>query len=104
MHTGEHRVALGLQIGSLCQVDEQLQRLAGDAVLAVVDVEIADGQRQLPATGGVLVEELAQVAFADLVVMSNQGVPRRRSGDVRTRNLIGRHTPTLVRPVFRRSK
>jgi hypothetical protein len=37
-------------------------------------------------------------------VMSDQCVPRRCSGDVGKRNGIGGHTPTLVRPSFRRSK
>ena len=104
MHAGEHRVALGLQAGRLRQVDQQFERLAGDAVLAVVDVEITDGQGELAAAVGVLVEELAQVFLADLVVMSDQRVPRRCSGDVGNRNGFGRHVSTLVRSAFRRSK
>ena len=49
VHAGEHRVAALLQSGGAGQVDEQLERLAGDPVLAVVDVQIADRQRQLGA-------------------------------------------------------
>ncbi len=86
MHAGEHGVAAGLEIGRLGQVDEQFQRLPGDPVLAVVDVEITDGQRQLAATCGILVEQLAEVFRTDLIVMSDQCVPRRCSGDVGNRN------------------
>ena len=57
------------------QVGEQRQRLAGDPVLGVVDVEVADRQRQLGAAVGVVGEELAQVFVADLVVMPLQGLP-----------------------------
>ena len=54
------------EAGGLREVDQQLQRLAGDPVLAVVDVEVADGQRQLPAAIGVLAEELAEVFRAPI--------------------------------------
>ena len=82
VHAGEHRVAALLEVGGLGQVDQQSRRLAGDPVLAVVDVEVADGQRQLAAALGVLGEELAQVLVADLIVMPLQRVPRGSSGDV----------------------
>ena len=67
----------GLQIGRLRQVDQQRQGLPGDAVLAVVDVEVADGQGQLAAALGILVEELAQVLFADLIVVAGAARSRR---------------------------
>ena len=81
---------------ALGQVDQQRQRLAGDAVLAVVDVEVADGQRQLPAAVGVLGEELAEVLVADLVVVADQRVPRGRGGDVGI-SISAVISPTLVR-------
>ena len=59
MHAGEHRVAVLLETGRAGQVDQQLQRLAGDPVLAVVDVQITDRQRQLGAAVGVFGKELA---------------------------------------------
>ena len=55
VHAGEHCVAALLQACRAGQVDQQLQRLAGDAVLAVVDVEITDRQHQLGPAGGVFV-------------------------------------------------
>ena len=91
MHAGEHRVAALLEPGRAGQVDQQLQRLAGDPVLAVVDVEIADGQRQLGAALGVLGEQLAQVFLADLVVMSLQGLPGGSGCDIGDLLRIGGH-------------
>ena len=61
MHAGEHLVATLLEVGGTGQVDEQVQGLAGDAVFAVVDVEVADGDGELAAAIGIVGEELAQV-------------------------------------------
>ena len=65
-------VAVLLEVGRAGQIDQQLQRLAGDAVFAVVDVEVADGDGELAAAIGIVGEELAQVGFADLIVMLAQ--------------------------------
>ena len=59
MHAGEHRVAVLLETGRAGQVGQQFQRLAGDPVLAVVDVQITDRQRQLGAAVGVFGKELS---------------------------------------------
>ena len=83
VHAGEHRVAALLEAGGAGQIDQQLQRLAGDPVLAVVDVEVADRQRQFGTPVGVLVEELAEVFVADLIVMPLQGLPCWSGRDVR---------------------
>ena len=77
MHTGEHVVAMTFHVRGSGQIEEQRQRLARHPVLAVVDVEIADAQRQLAAPCRVFGEELAQVFGGDLVVMTLQGIPRR---------------------------
>ena len=82
VHTGEHCVAALLQACRAGQVDQQLESLAGDAVLAVVDVEIADRQHQFCPAGGVFVEEFAQVFLADMVVMPLQRLPCISGGDV----------------------
>ena len=73
------------------QVDQQLQRLAGDAVLAVVDVEVADGERQLAAALGIFGEQLAEMFVADLVVMALQGLPGGSGCDVGDLLRIGGH-------------
>ncbi len=78
-----------LQTGGAGQVDEQLQRLPRDPVLAVVDVQIADRQRQLGAARGILGEELAQVFLADLVVMLLQGAPRGSGDNIKDLLRIG---------------
>ena len=59
VNAGEHLVAALFQVGRPGQVDQQPQRLAGDAVLAVVDVEVADADGELAAAIGIVVEELA---------------------------------------------
>ena len=87
MDAGEHRVAALFQSCRAGQIHQQLQRLAGHAVLAVVDVQIADGDRQLGAAGGIVGEQFAKVFSADLVVMPLQGLPRGSGGDVG--NLLG---------------
>ena len=93
---GEHRVAVLFEVGRPGQVDQQLQRLAADAVFAVVDVQVTDVEGEFPAAIGIVVEELAQVGFADLIVMPAQSAPRRGRGDVRG-GLHGGHGSTLVR-------
>ena len=75
VHAGEHRVAALFKVGGLRQIDQQLERFAGDPVLAVVDVEVSDRQRQLGAACGVLVEQFAEMFVADLIVMSRQRLP-----------------------------
>src|SRR6185437_17097100 len=64
------------------QIDQEPQRFSRDPVLAVVDVEVADGDGQLAAAIGILIEKLAQPGLADLFMMPAQGVPRRCGGDV----------------------
>jgi len=80
-------------VGGPGQVHEQLQRLAGDPVLAVVDVEVTDRQREVAATRRILVEELPQVLGADLIVMPNQRVPGGSCGDVWNLRRRGAHSP-----------
>ena len=77
--------------GGAGQVDQQLQRLAGDPVLAVVDVQVADRQRQLGAALGIFGEQLAEVFLADLVVMALQGLPGGSGCDIGDLLRIGGH-------------
>ena len=75
MLTGVHRIAALFEPGRPRQIHQQSQRLAGHPVLAVVDVEVADGQGQFPPAVGVLGEELPQVLVGDLAVVSGQRLP-----------------------------
>ena len=52
-------VAALFEVGGPGQVDQQPQRVAGDAVFAVVDVEVADAEGEFAAAIGIVVEELA---------------------------------------------
>ena len=60
-------------------------------MLAVVDVQIADRQRQLGAALGIVGEELAKVFLADLVVMPLQGAPCGSGDDIEDLVRIGGH-------------
>jgi hypothetical protein len=84
------------EVGRAGQIDQQLQRLTGDAVLAVVDVEVADRDGEVAAAVGIVGEELTEVGLSDLIVMPAQGFPRRSGGDVGDR-LHGGHGSTLMR-------
>ena len=88
---GEHRVAALFESRCAGQIHQQRQRLAGHAMLAVVDVQIADSDGQLRAASGIVGEQFAQVFLADLVVMPLQGLPRGSGGDVGNLRGIGGH-------------
>jgi hypothetical protein len=102
VHAGEHRVALLLEAGGAGQVDQQLDGLSGDPVLAVVDVQVSDRQDQLGAAVRILIEELAQVFFADLVVVPGQGVPCGSGCNIGNLLRIGRHVDDPSAAPFRR--
>ena len=61
-------------------------------MLAVVDVEVADGHGQVPAAVGVLGEQLSKVLVGDVGVVAAQCRPGRTGGDVPN---LGAHSPTL---------
>ena len=65
-------VAALLELGGAGQVGQQLQGFPVDAVFAVVDVEVADGDVEFAAAVGVRVEEFTQVGAYDLVVVLAQ--------------------------------
>ena len=73
----EHGVDTGSQAGFLGQLQEEPQRLVGDAVLGVVEVD-ADGLGgEALAAVGVVREELPEVQLLDLRVMGFERLPRR---------------------------
>ena len=95
---GEHCVASGLEAGGAGQIYQQAHRLVGDAVLAVVDVEVADRGGEPLRSVGVIGEELAQMGVSDLLVMPEQCVPCRGGRDVEGLGDLrhGTHSPTLA--------
>ncbi len=58
MHSGEHLIAAVFEVGRPGKVDQQFQRLAGYAVFAVVDVQVADRHSEFAAAIGIVIEEL----------------------------------------------
>jgi hypothetical protein len=69
VYAGEHLVASPLELGGTSQVGQQVQGFPVDAVFAVVDVEVADGDGEFAAAVWVLGEEFTQVGAYDLVVV-----------------------------------
>ena len=78
----KHGIDAGPQAGFLRQLQQELERLIGDAVLRIVEVD-ADGldRHPLPALG-VVREELPEMQLADLRVMGFEGLPRRACGEL----------------------
>ncbi len=73
----EHRVDPRAQPAFLGELDQQRERLVGDAVLRVVEVEARRLGRQALAALRVVGEELAQMQVAHLRQMGRKRLPRR---------------------------
>jgi hypothetical protein len=78
----EHRVPACLQVGTARQFEEQPEGVAVDAVLAVVDVQVAGRDGELLPACRVLLEELSKMDGLNLSVMITQFLPGSGSGDV----------------------
>ena len=77
----EHGVDAVAQSGCLGELHEQVERLVGDAVFRVVEVEAHRLGRQALAASGVCGKEIAQVQRLDLVIMLLEGRPFRATGE-----------------------
>ena len=87
----EHRVDAIAQARLLRQLTQKPQRLVGDAVLGVVEIQAGGFHRHALAALRVVGEKLSQVQAADLLVMRLQRLPRwarRQRRLVRHRSLI----------------
>ena len=73
----EHRVDPPAQAGLLGELDEQPQRLVGDAVLRVVEVEPDRLDGHALAASGVVGEQLAQMDLGHVLRMGGECRPRR---------------------------
>src|SRR5438445_511118 len=73
----EHGVDPRAQAGCLRQLEEEPQRLVGDAMLRVIEVDAHRLRRQALAAPGVVREEPAQMQVADLLVVGPEGLPCR---------------------------
>ena len=84
----EHGVDPLAQAGLLRQLQQEPQRLVGDAVLRVVEVEAGGLRRQPLAACGIVREELAEMHVPDNVAMALERLPGgafREEGDARSR-------------------
>ena len=77
----EHGVDAVAQSGCFGKLHEQVERLVGDAVFRVVEVEAHGLGRQALAARGVCGKEVAQVQRLDLLVMLLEGRPLRAAGE-----------------------
>ena len=87
---GEHRVAAPLDIGGRGDLDQTLQRVAGDALLGEVDAQIARRTGERRRSLRVVGEQLAQVRRGRVLEVGEQRGPRRGDGDVHVGDPIGR--------------
>ena len=78
----EHRLEALAQPACLCQREQQLHRLVGDAVLGVVEVDPVVLDRQPGAPLVVRGEQLAQVRVPDGVTMRDESGPLRCGRDI----------------------
>ncbi len=88
--TAEHCVDARAQAGFLGEPQQQRERLVGDAVLRVVEVETGGLGSEALAALRILGEERAEVERADLLVVGVERLPGRSCGE---RN--GRHRDSL---------
>src|SRR5207253_2181969 len=72
---GEHRIDPLAQAAFLRELDEQTERLVGDPVLGVVEIDVLGLDGEALATVAVLREQVAQVEVADLVGMPCKRLP-----------------------------
>ena len=76
----KHRFDRAGQAGLPRQGHEQLHGLAGDAILRVVEQDVAKAQREAVEAAGVGGEQLAHVAAVDGAPVRGQVTPRRQLG------------------------
>ncbi len=84
----EHPVAPALEVGRAGEVEQQRQRLGGDAVLGEVDQQVVEPQRKALEALGVLGEQLAQMAALDGLGMARERLPRSGGGETRHRRSL----------------
>jgi hypothetical protein len=88
----EHRVAARGDAALVRELPEQGQGLVGDPVLRVVENEAGALSRQALAAVGIVGEQVAEVAFADLGVVLLERLPGRPTSEGGLRRLLA-HGP-----------
>src|SRR5579863_10286224 len=90
----KHGVDTLTQAGLLCKLDEQPDRLIGNAVLRIIEVETCCVKREALGALRILSEELAEMYLLDIRVMCLKCLPRRalaERGDDGLRLGVGGH-------------
>ena len=77
----EHRVHFPAQARFPGQLQEQLERLVGDAILGVIQKQSTGFDRECLAAFGVFSEQFSQRPFLDFLVMRGEGLPSRALGE-----------------------
>ena len=77
---GEHRIAAFHHAALFGKLQQQPQRLIGDAVLRVVEEEARAFGREALRPAGIVGEQIAQMDVLDLRVMRRKRLPGRRGG------------------------
>ena len=105
---GEHGVAAGLHPGGSGHAQQEPHRLVGDAVLGVIEHQIASAGSEAGGPLGVASEELAQVPVTHVAEVRFERLPLGRGGEIhvghsrgggcRSTALDGRFTGSLRPP------
>ena len=81
--TPEHGVDVRPQAGLLCQLQQQPERLVGNAVFRIVEVNADSFNRQAFAARRIVREELAQMQLSEFRVMGDECLPGCERGEWR---------------------
>jgi hypothetical protein len=72
---GEHAVAPAVQVALPRQIEQQAERLFGNAVLGIIEQEIIEAQRKTLEPLGIAVEQLTQGHAAHVGGMGGKRLP-----------------------------
>jgi len=75
--TPEHAVDPCAQAGVLRELNQQPQRVIGDAILGVVEIQACGFRRQAFAARGIVREERAEMQVLDRVIVALERMPSR---------------------------
>ena len=73
--TAEHGIDPLAQAGFLRELQEEREGFVGEAILRVIQVEARRLRRHAFAALGIIREELAEMQFADFLMVSGEGLP-----------------------------
>jgi hypothetical protein len=77
----EHRIDARTQVRGLCQVEQQTERLVGDPILGIIQIQTGRLECEAFAPLRVLAEERPQMERFHLALVFDEGLPSRQLGE-----------------------